>query len=114
MRVLPAAGSLVVPDLPATAAMRVLPFRPRRDPRVTEAILHAMFGTPGTYAGRARFQPKDTATADPALHPLVGHVIELQYVRLAALGEPFSGQALFRRWPGQGPLVPEQDLDFSM
>jgi hypothetical protein len=93
--------------------MRVLPWRPRRDPRVTEAVLHAIFGAPGTYAGRARFQPRDGTSTDPVLHPLVGHVIELQFVRMAALDERFGGQALFRRWPGQGPLVPEQDLDFT-
>jgi hypothetical protein len=93
--------------------MRVLPWRPRRDPRVTELVLHAMFGKPGAYAGHARFQPRDTDSTDPALHPLVGHVIELQFVRMASLDERFGGQALFRRWPGQGPLVPEQDLDFG-
>jgi hypothetical protein len=94
--------------------MRVLPWRPRRDPRVTEAVFHAIFGKPGTYAGRARFQPRNTAGTDPALNPLVGHVIELQFVRMAALEEQYGGQALFRRWPGQGPLVAEQDLDFSL
>ena len=93
--------------------MRVLPWRPRRDPRVTELVLHAMFGKPGAYAGHARFQPRDSASTDPALHPLVGLVIELQFVRMASLDERFGGQALFRRWPGQGPLVPEQDLDFG-
>ena len=93
--------------------MRVLPWRPRRDPRVTERVLHAIFAKPGGYAGTARFQPRDTVGTDPALHPLVGQVIELQYVRMASLDERFGGQALFRRWPGQGPLVPEQDLDFT-
>ena len=103
----------MVLNLRTTAVMRVLSWRPRRDPRVTEAVLHAVFTAPGTYAGRARFQPRETSLVDLVLHPLVGHVIELQFVRMAAREEPFGGQALFRRWPGQGPLLPEQDLDFS-
>ncbi len=93
--------------------MRVLPWRPRRDPRVTEAVLQALATAPGTYSGRARFKPRDMSDVEPGLQPLVGHVIDLQFVRVAALDEPYGGQALFRRWPGQGPLVPEQDLDFS-
>jgi len=94
--------------------MRVLPWRPRRDPRVAEAVLQALATPPGTYSGRARFQPRSTSIVDPALEPLVGNVIDLQFVRMAALDEPFGGQALFRRWPGQGPLLPEQDLDFAV
>jgi len=94
--------------------MRVLPWRPRRDPRVTEAVLQALATPPGTYSGRAKFRPRDADAVDPALRPLVDIVIDLQFVRMAALDEPFGGQALFRRWPGQGPLLAEQDLDFAL
>jgi len=92
--------------------MRVLQWRPRRDPRVTETVLQAMASAPGSYSGRARLRPRGD-DVDPGLQPLVGSVIDLQFVRIAGLDEPFGGQALFRRWPGQGPLLPEQDLDFS-
>jgi len=94
--------------------MRVLPWRPRRDPRVTEVVLQSLAATPGSYSGRARFKPRSESLIDLGLRPLIGHVIDLQFVRVASLDEPYGGQALFRRWPGQGPLVAEQDLDFSL
>jgi len=93
--------------------MRVLPWRPRRDPRVAEVVLQSLTAAPGSYSGRARFTPR-TESVDLGLQPLIGHVIDLQFVRMAGLDEPFGGQALFRRWPGQGPLLAEQDLDFSV
>jgi len=92
--------------------MRVLPWCPRRDPRVAE-VLQSSAMPPGTYAGRARFQPRNASYLDAALRAVIGAVIDLQFVRMAKLDEPFGGQALFRRWPGQGPILPEQDLDFS-
>ena len=76
-------------------------------------MIQSLATAPGSYSGRARFRPRDASVVDPGLQPLVGDVIDLQFVRIAALDEPFGGQALFRRWPGQGPLLPEQDLDFS-
>jgi len=43
---------------------------------------------------------------------MVGQIIDLEFVRTSAEDEAFAGQALFRQWPGRGPLIPEQDLDF--
>ena len=104
----------MVLGLPPQRHMRVLPWRPRRDPRVTEVVLQSLAAAPGSYSGRARFKPRSEPLVDLGLRPLIGHVIDLQFVRIAGLEEPFGGQALFRRWPGQGPLVAEQDLDFSL
>ena len=103
----------MVLNLPTGRGMRVLPWRPRRDPRVAEVVLQSLTMPPGTYAGRARFQPRNLSTLTAALRDTVGAMIDLQFVRVAALDEPYGGQALFRRWPGQGPLLAEQDLDFS-
>jgi hypothetical protein len=80
---------------------------------VTEVVLQSLGTAPGSYSGRARFRPRNASAVDVGLQPLIGNVIDLQFVRVAGLDEPYGGQALFRRWPGQGPLLPEQDLDFS-
>jgi hypothetical protein len=71
---------------------------------------------PGTYAGRARFRPRDVRKLPDALKGAVGRVVEIGFAGMAGADHPFTGQALYLEWCRDdaldGFLIPEQDLEF--
>ena len=99
--------------------MTVLQWRRRqattpRDPKATVAPISWL--TPGEYAGRARFRPREGAILTPALQRAIGQVVEVRFAGIAAHGEPFAGQGLYVEWRHDkfldGCVIPTQDLEF--
>ena len=72
---------------------------------------------PGTYAGWARFRPRDVRTLPDTLRDAAGKVVEVGFAGMALTGQPFAGQALYLEWRKDdtfdGFLIPEQDLEFQ-
>ena len=93
--------------------MPVLPWR-RAGTRIPSASTERQ--TPGAYAGRARFRPREAQKLPGVLRAAVGAVVEFGFAGEAGAGERFAGQALYLEWRQDavlhGFLIPEQDLEF--
>jgi len=96
--------------------MRILPWRPRTDPKVGDAVSKLLWLARGAYSGRARYLPRHLEHVPPSMRAAVGEIVNVQFVGNADVDGPFGGQALFRENPGtdllQGCVIAEQDLDF--
>src|SRR5256885_10365032 len=72
--------------------------------------------TPGAYAGRARFLPRNPRRLPDGLRSVIGRVIEFGFAATADADHPFAGQSLYLEWRTDnaldGFLIPEQDLEF--
>ncbi len=93
--------------------VRVLQWRPRS---ATGHLPASSARVPGTYAGRARFRPRNPEYLPIYLKPAIGRVVEVGYFGIAGPKDRFAGQALYLEWRTDevfdGCLIPEQDLQF--
>ena len=96
--------------------MAVLAWRPRTARLVHHQTPAASFRLAGSYAGRARFRPRDRDRLPEDLRRAVGRVVEFGFAGVAPRDEPFGGQSLYLEWCSDdvfgGFVIPEQDLEF--
>jgi len=94
--------------------MSILQWQPEK--RRTSNKTTPAVRVPGSYAGRARFRPRNIGRLPDVLTRAVGRVVEFGFAGMAALDHPFAGQALYLEWRRDdtldGFLIPEQDLEF--
>jgi hypothetical protein len=71
---------------------------------------------PGSYAGRARFQPLYPELLPTILQQAIGKIVEVGFARVASDDDAFPGQELYLEWCRDdvfdGFEIPARDLDF--
>ena len=91
----------------------MLGFRRNRNNR--RPLSQRPISQPGTYVGAAVFKPKHVRDLRDDLRPVVGQVVELQFVTVA--DERCAGQNIYMERPGtrsvlRGAWVVDKDVEF--